>query len=120
MLEILQDSGTRDGESHGATVAGIEGNFAWMMGGDPTLVPDTDNDATTAFITHLNDSLRGLAAIADDEVDLRQMLSEAVVQATCDVRQHHRRPRETQHVVWVTRLGTRRGLGGLRRRGRRG
>lgn len=82
MLEILHDVRNQDTESRSAVVAGVEGNFAWLMGGDPTPVSDTDNDEVAAFTAHLNDSLHGLAAIASDEVDLRQLLSEAVVQAT--------------------------------------
>lgn len=83
MLEILHDVRNQDTESRSAVVAGVEGNFAWLMGGDPTPVSDTDNDEVAAFTAHLNGSLHGLAAIASDErVDLRQLLSEAVVQAT--------------------------------------
>lgn len=82
MLEILHDVRTQDTGSRSVPVAGVEGNFAWLMGGDPTPVPDTDNDEVAAFTAHLDDALHGLAAIASDEVDLRRMLSEAVVQAT--------------------------------------
>lgn len=85
MLDIVQNIHIQGTKPYYEDNAGTQGNFAWVIDGATSLVPDTSSDdggVVSAFTANITAALHNLATDADDEVDLRELLHEAVTQAT--------------------------------------
>ena len=85
MLNVIQNLHIQGTKPYYEDNSGVEGNFAWVIDGATSLVPDTSSDdggVVSAFTANITAALHNLATDADDGVDLRELLHEAVMQAT--------------------------------------
>lgn len=88
MLDIVQNIHIQGTKPYYEDNAGTQGNFAWVIDGATSLVPDTSSDdggVVSAFTANITAALHNLATDADDGVDLRELLHEAVAQATLHI-----------------------------------
>lgn len=85
MLNVIQNLHIQGTKPYYEDNSGTQGGFAWVIDGATSLVPDNSSDdggVVSSFTTHITAALHSLAADADDEMDLRELLHEAVTQAT--------------------------------------
>lgn len=85
MLEVMHDIRVQGTKPYYEDNSGVQGNFAWVIDGATSLVPDNSSDdggEVAAFTSNITMALHELADTADDAVDLRELLHDAVTRAT--------------------------------------
>lgn len=85
MLDVIQNIHVQGTKPYYEDNAGTQGNFAWVIDGATSLVPDNSSDdggVVASFTSYLTAALHELAKTVPDDVDLRELLHEAVTQAT--------------------------------------
>ncbi len=84
MLKVMQDIRIQGTKPYYEDSAGTQGNFAWVIDGASSLTGDTGDDGgvVASFASNISMALHELADTADDAVDLRALLHQAVQQAT--------------------------------------
>lgn len=85
MLDIVQNIHIQGTKPYYEDNSGVEGNFAWVIDGATSLMPDNSSDdggVVSSFTSYLTAALHELAKTVPDEVDLHILLHAAVILAT--------------------------------------
>lgn len=88
MLNVIQNMHIQGTKPYYEDNSGVEGNFAWVIDGATSLVPDNSSDdggVVASFTAHITAALHELAKTVPDDVDLRNLLHAAIILATRQV-----------------------------------
>lgn len=88
MLDVIQNMHIQGTKPYYEDNSGVEGNFAWVIDGATSLVPDNSSDdggVVASFTSYLTAALHELVKTVSDDVDLRELLHAAVILATRQV-----------------------------------